>query len=189
MKKIYLIKKDVNKPAGENNWITMTSYEFVMFMKTDEGRRRKKNFAQIDACGCDDCIIVAECDKHIRDKIRREKKAHDRFVKNNASIGYTVFSYNEQENSEDDLSGEELIQDIKINVEETIIEKHCIESLRKAIKELNEAERDLINHLYLNENTITARQYAKELGVAETTINYRRDNVLIKIKKIMNIKK
>ena len=42
MKKIYLVKKDVNKPSGEGNWIKMNSYEFAMFMKTLEGQERKK---------------------------------------------------------------------------------------------------------------------------------------------------
>ena len=46
MKKIYLVKKDVNKPAGEGNWIEMNPYEFAMFMKTDEGKQRRPGFGQ-----------------------------------------------------------------------------------------------------------------------------------------------
>ena len=58
MKKIYMVKKNPNMPESEDNWIMMNGYEFARFMETEEGQRRKKNFAQIDACGEEDVIYV-----------------------------------------------------------------------------------------------------------------------------------
>ena len=55
-----MVKKNPNMPESEDNWIMMNGYEFARFMETEEGQRRKKNFAQIDACGEEDVIYVVE---------------------------------------------------------------------------------------------------------------------------------
>ena len=47
MKKIYLVKKDPEKPASKDNWIIMNSYEFAMFLKTPEGEKRKSAFRSL----------------------------------------------------------------------------------------------------------------------------------------------
>lgn len=45
MKKIYLVKKNPEKPAGRENWIVMNSYDFAMFMKTPEGKKEDRTSA------------------------------------------------------------------------------------------------------------------------------------------------
>ena len=61
MRKIYLVKKNPEQPADGNNWIVMNSFEFMNFVKTPEGQKRKACFGQLDACSVDDVIIIAEC--------------------------------------------------------------------------------------------------------------------------------
>ena len=58
MRKIYLVKKNPEQPAGGNNWIVMNSFEFMNFVKTPEGQKRKACFGQLDACSVDDVIIT-----------------------------------------------------------------------------------------------------------------------------------
>ena len=58
MRKIYLVKKNPEQPADGNNWIVMNSFEFMNFVKTPEGQKRKACFGQLDACSVDDVIIV-----------------------------------------------------------------------------------------------------------------------------------
>lgn len=41
MKKVYLVKKNPEMPAGRDNWIVMNSYEFYKFMETTEGKKRR----------------------------------------------------------------------------------------------------------------------------------------------------
>jgi hypothetical protein len=58
MRKIYLVKKNPELPADGNNWIVMNSFEFMNFVKTPDGQKRKACFGQLDACSVDDVIIV-----------------------------------------------------------------------------------------------------------------------------------
>ena len=48
MRKIYLVKKNPEQPADGNNWIVMNSFEFMNFVKTPEGQKRKACFGQLD---------------------------------------------------------------------------------------------------------------------------------------------
>lgn len=183
MKKIYLVKKDVNKPAGDGNWITMTPYEFAQFMKTPEGHDRRKNFAQIDACDCDDYIIVAEGEDRLVKEIRAERDVRIRLNQYRKECGYTEFSYNEQESSEEDLSGEELIEDCDINIEEEVINKTQKELLQKALATLKPEELTLINDLFFAEEPLSVQKYAELCGEPQSTINYRKLAILKKLKK------
>lgn len=188
MKKIYLIKKDVNKPAVEGNWIEMNSYEFALFMKTLEGQSRKKNFAQIDACGCDDCIIVAECGEEMAKEMRAEKDAHDYLVDIEKKAGYTIFSYNQQESSEDELTGEEILEDSTVNVENEAVMNSLITLMKDGLKTLSDSEFHLIVKLYLIDNPISAKQYSKKYNIPETTVHCRKQNILKKLRKFIGIK-
>ena len=189
MIKIYLVKKDVNKPAGEGNWITMTPYEFAQFMKTPEGHERRKCFAQLDACDYDDDIIIADCDEQLAKIIRAEKDAHDYLMGIEKEIGYTVFSYNEQEGSEDDLNGEELLKDENVEVENEATKRIMIEKMMEGIQMLSEKELHLIKEVYLSDNPISANQYAQKYGISISTAYARLDTTLKKIKNFLNNKK
>ena len=182
MKKIYLVKKDVNKPSGEGNWIKMTPYEFAQFMKTPEGQSRKKNFAQLDGCDYDDDIIVAECEEKLAKKIRAEKDAHDYLMSIEKEMGYTVFSYNEQENSEDELTGEELLEDESVDVERDVINNLLTEKMKKGLKVLTKIELHLIEEVYLSETPISANQYAHKYDIPTSTIYLRLERALEKLR-------
>lgn len=83
MRKIYLVKKNPELPADGNNWIVMSGHEFAMFMQTPEGKQRKNNFGQLDACTMDDVIIVAECgvDTAKRWRSEKDKQGHSKKLK------------------------------------------------------------------------------------------------------------
>lgn len=189
MKKIYLVKKDVNKPSGEGNWIKMTPYEFAQFMKTPEGQSRKKNFAQLDGCDYNDDIIVAECEEKLAKKIRAEKDAHDYLMSIEKEMGYTVFSYNEQENSEDELTGEELLEDESVDVENETLTNILIEKMREGLKTLSENEIHLLKKMYLDNSPMSAKEYANKYAIPETTIHCRKHSALKKLRRFIKNKK
>ena len=181
MKKIYLVKKDVHKPSGEGNWITMTPYEFAQFMKTPEGHKRRKCFAQLDGCEHDDYIIVAESEEILAREIRCEKKQRDYQNSIKKEMGYTVFSYNEQENSEEDLSGEELLEDESVNVSEEAIKNLMIQKMRLGLSILSKKELQLINEVYLSNTPISTNQYASKYGINPSTAYARLESALDKL--------
>ena len=109
MRKIYLVKKNPELPADGNNWLVMNSFEFRNFIQTPEGQKRRDRFGQLDACSVDDVIIIAECGTETAKQWRSEKDRHDYLVSIENQSGMTVFSYNTQTTTEDDMSGEELL--------------------------------------------------------------------------------
>lgn len=92
MRKIYLVKKNPEQPADGNNWIVMNSFEFMNFVKTPEGQKRKACFGQLDACSVDDVIIIAECGTETAKQWRSEKDRHDYLASIEKQSGMTVYS-------------------------------------------------------------------------------------------------
>ena len=86
MKKVYLVKKDPSQPESRDNWIVMNSYEFAMFMKTPEGRKRSNNFGRLNGCDDDDVIIIVECGKENAREWKREKERNDYWDKKYSSL-------------------------------------------------------------------------------------------------------
>ena len=103
MRKIYLVKKNPELPADGNNWLVMNSFEFRNFIQTPEGQKRRDRFGQLDACSVDDVIIIAECGTETAKQWRSEKDRHDYLVSIENQSGMTVFSYNTQTTTEDDI--------------------------------------------------------------------------------------
>lgn len=69
------------------------------------------------------------------------------------------------------------------DVENEVISQMTREDLRAAIGQLTKEEQDLIFALYVAEKS--EHQYATECGIPRTTIEYRHDKVIQKIKKIL----
>lgn len=123
MRKIYLVKKNPELPADGNNWLVMNSFEFRNFIQTPEGQKRRDRFGQLDACSVDDVIIIAECGTETAKQWRSEKDRHDYLVSIENQSGMTVFSYNTQTTTEDDMSGEELLVDQDCSVIDAILKR------------------------------------------------------------------
>lgn len=93
MRKIYLVKKNPEQPADGNNWIVMNSFEFMNFVKTPEGQKRKACFGQLDACSVDDVIIIAECGAETAKQWRSEKDRHDYLLKRKQLEEFLIKSF------------------------------------------------------------------------------------------------
>lgn len=186
MKKIYLVKKDINKPLGEGNWITMTPFEFAQFMKTPEGRNRKNNFGQIDACEYDESIVVAECGEKMAKKLRAERDARNLRMNYKKKSGFTLFSYNELESVEDNLTGEELLEDEEIDVEGEAIDLVLISRIKEVVELLPAKEKHVIEKIYLSKNCLSVEEYIKKFNYSKATVYDRRNRAFEKIKKLLN---
>ena len=156
MRKIYLVKKNPELPADGNNWLVMNSFEFMNFIQTPEGQKRRDRFGQLDACSVDDVIIIAECGTETAKQWRSEKDRHDYLASIEKQSGMTVFSYNTQTTTEDELSGEEILTDKGCDVAGEVIEKLYLMELQNALSQLNEKERQIITLLYGEASTSEA---------------------------------
>ncbi|SFE35414.1 sigma factor-like helix-turn-helix DNA-binding protein [Peptostreptococcus sp. D1] len=75
------------------------------------------------------------------------------------------------------------IVDESFDVEKIVETQMMIEALRDAISKLNDEERDIIDRLYFNDETLTG--VARVKGVTYQSIQWRKDRILRKLKKIL----
>ena len=93
---------------------------------------------------------------------------------------------------EDEAPLEELISDQSLSAEDVVIQNEADDETHKLLQRLPEVlarlsleEHDLITALYFN--GVSAREYARKLGVYHRTIIYRRDNILKKLKVFLKL--
>lgn len=185
MRKLYLVKKTPELPADGNNWIVMNSFEFMNFIKTPEGQKRKECFGQLDACSVDDVIIIAECGTETAKQWRSEKDRHDYLVSIEKQSGMKVFSYNTQTTTEDEMSGEELLVDNQCDVVEEVLRRFQKAHIQETLAALLPEERDLIESLILSDFPMTEREYAKKVGKTQSTIHCQKVAVLKRLKNML----
>lgn len=89
----------------------------------------------------------------------------------------------EQLNFDEDMDDKQVIIDDTINVENEIERKNEIEELKKALLKLDNDEYKMIRELFFKEKTV--REYAKVLGLPYATVQYKKKQVLKKLKNLM----
>jgi len=104
----------------------------------------------------------------------REKYVEKLAEKNNISL---------EGCNEKGISVEYIISTTVDSVEDTIITEMLLIKLRQCLKMLDESERMLITELYLQGKN--ERQLSCETGIPQRTINYRKRNILAKLKKFI----
>ena len=75
------------------------------------------------------------------------------------------------------------IVDESVDVEKIVETQMMIESLREAISKLNDEERDIIERLYFNDETV--RAVAKLKDITHPALIKRRNKILEKLKKFI----
>lgn len=181
--KTYLVKKDINKPDARDNWIIMNGYEFARFMETEEGQRRKKNFAKLDHCDERDDAIIVECgEKKAREWERERLRELYRVCANSK---HPTISYDYHMPCKEACCGDDFIADPVADVEEIVISNQKLSYLQEAIQLLTAKEKDLIMRLFLNEKTLTEQEYADACGIYQSSAHERKVRTLLKLKKIL----
>lgn len=75
------------------------------------------------------------------------------------------------------------IVDESVDVEKIVETQMMIESLRYAISKLNDEERDIIERLYFNDETLSS--VARSKKVSYQAIQWRKNNILKKLKVLL----
>lgn len=84
----------------------------------------------------------------------------------------------------DEITGEEAIPDLEAeSVEDAAIRKVMADKLHQCLDLLLANERELLIEIYFNEKSEV--QIAKEMGMLQRTLNYRKHNILKKLQKMM----
>ena len=77
----------------------------------------------------------------------------------------------------------ETLVDESVDVAKIVETQMMIEAVRNAISKLNAEERDIIERLYFNDETLSS--VARDKGVTYQTIQWRKDRILRKLKEIL----
>lgn len=95
-----------------------------------------------------------------------------------------VFFYSALDTSE--TNGEDAISDlISPRVDDMVVEKLMTQRLHECIGKLTEQEQELIYALYFQGKS--EPMLSVEIGISQQLINYRKQKILIKLKKPLNL--
>ena len=153
-------------------------YEKITYKELEERRQsipsyKNKKFIYVNK------MLFEVSDKEYRDyysEIERNRYSKKVLQKlNTVSI--------EQLNFDEDMDDKQVIIDDTINVENEIEKKNEIEELKKALLKLDNDEYKMIRELFFKEKTV--REYAKVLGLPYATVQYKKKQVLKKLKNLM----
>ena len=87
----------------------------------------------------------------------------------------------------EELTLEEMVSDPEVNVEEAAVHNVLLESMRTARNSLSPDEKLLLELLF--DQSKSQEEVSKITGTPRTTIDYRLEKILRKMRKIMGVKK
>ena len=172
MKKIYLVKNDPERPCGQDNWRIMDRPDFLVFLHSEEGKERAKDFGKLNGFGDGDYMIIAECGKDEAAIWRSEKDRAD----------YLYFY--ERMASVSDLDDIE-IEAPDESVADTVLVRIMKDDLRVATMSLSEEDRELIEMMFLSEDPMTEEQYAAYSGLTRSNVHYRKGRILARLRDLI----
>lgn len=171
---------------GARRFIRLTGKAAYDYLKSEDGKRKRfMRTSRHEDGGEEEFVeVTPEYLKRHRMEERREQYISDCME---ASEFITISLYAMQDNDSDDLiSGEELIADPTVDVEEQALRAIDLGMLRQSLASLTEKEMWLIHRLFLSETPVTELQLSRETGIPQKTLNDRKMRVLKKLEKYIS---
>ena len=112
-------------------------------------------------------------------KVYWREKEHEKYLEQVDKKNHLLFfsSLDHDGNFVDNLADE------SVDVEKIIETQILIETVRKAMSRLNDEERDIIERLYFNDETLSS--VARSKKVSYQAIQWRKNNILKKLKLLL----
>ena len=173
MKKIFLVKKNPEQPNSQDNWIIMNGAEFISFLRTPDGNRRKDMFARLEPMDSDECIYYAECDPKTKAEWEAASHRYKYLMSIIKKLAIEFYSLDFMKAGENTKSGEEMLVD-----ERSITDANLIK-----VDELQPNEQELIRILFFSNEPVTDREAAARYGISPQLLLYRKRLILEKLRK------
>lgn len=167
---------------GKRRFIRLSGKRAYGYLKTAEGKR--KRFMQTDVNEDGGEVFVEVPPSHIPQHRRDER--HEQYICDCVEdSGRTAISFYAMENGKTGHigTGEDLVADPDINVEDEVLHEIDLEILRRALKTLADEELMIIHERYLAGKPKTEREIARILGVTQQAVDRRIARILRKLKK------
>lgn len=183
MKKEYYIEDENGSylsEDGKKRWTKLTGRELYEFLQTERGKNTFF-YEYVNEQGVRVGFEVT--DEKVESNCKTSKRRIQYVNDINAKHNYIVVSYDYIATEDGESSGDEVIADEYSDFLEDIAHKADILRLNQVLESLSDEEYELINALYLSEDRMTVRAYAKTKGVSHTAIIKRKKEIFEKIRK------
>ena len=110
------------------------------------------------------------------------KEAYDYMRENKSGDSYFVQTVTDDTEDGDGTAVVDKYGDDGHAVEDAVIREINLEILRRALKTLTDDELKIVRSLYLDENPMSERQLSRIMDIPVTTLDYRKKQVLKKLK-------
>jgi RNA polymerase sigma factor (sigma-70 family) len=178
MEKKFYIWKDPSCNGGDIEWLRLTGEEFFAMLKRAENKSRC--FIRL----CDDItmeadVIFIEATREQYLDWRKEQNAKNYLRQQQA--GTVTLSLDIEPQESDFTSLYEAIADRRTDVEQTVLSLLAHETLKSALKSLDNTEMSLLSEIYVR--CRPAAEIAREQGVHRSTVIRQVSGILKKLKK------
>lgn len=164
---------------GSKRWTRLTGQALYDFLQTERG---KKTYFFIDADDNGVAIGVEITNKDVQSKFEADKRRRRYMSDWQKESGYITVSFDYFETEDGTSTGDEVIPNDDDSIEDDVLRQFDLETLRRALDTLTEDEYALICALFLQDKPLTTRDYAKQLGVQQTTVMRAKKRILEKLR-------
>ena len=172
MARQYFRKQNPTAHGSDIEWIEMSGQDFYQFVKSPQNQGRY--FIDMDN-------IVIEAPKEMYEEWHREQIRLNYWAQQKAKDGVVLLSLDSDAIAYHG-TGEDVIPDTTVCVEDDVILHTELEPLHAALTQLDQLSYQLIYWLYLAHERKTERDLAQELGVSQAMINKRKKKILKRLK-------
>lgn len=164
---------------GSKRWTRLTGQALYDFLQTERG---KKTYFFVDTDDNGVAIGVEITDKEQQIAFETDKRRRRYVSESQKESGYITVSFDYVETEDGTSTGDEVIPNDDDSIEDDVLRQFDLETLRRALDTLTEDEYALICALFLQDNPLSTRDYAKQLGVQQTTVMRAKKRILKKMR-------
>lgn len=179
MAKKYYAWKNANCNGHNPEWIEMSGIEFLHFKRRPENKKRL--FIELHSFDSEEDTVVIEATKERYNEWNKENMRYLRNEREKEKWNISVLSFDCEKDGGCTLYDEVSSED---DVETDVIRKDDYSRLHKALNELTDEERQIMNALYFADKRITERCLANKLGISFQLLNYKKKKILEKLKNV-----
>lgn len=166
---------------GCRKYRRFTGRKLYEHLRTPEGKKKVFDIAMDDLGNMIGVEVPIEMQKMCRAVQNRSE--YVKMIKKQAKITEISFDGEESDCNGDNWSYYETIEDESIeDMIEVLAREEEINKLKEALKTLTDEEYDIIYNLFLSDNPISERDYAKLIGLSRTTIQSRKFAIFKKLR-------
>lgn len=190
MKKQYFAWKDGKKNRyGKQDWTDITAREYMDICKKSKEMpmEERRFFMKMSGISNDDTAFYFECDlkDYLKYRAEKEKKYRKKTQRLVEDLKYGLIQKISLDAEYIDESGETYTIHDLIEDKDSFFEKEMVQSLdlNNALEGLSEEEMKIIDSLFLSKETVSEREYARQTGIPQKTLNNKKNKIFKKLKK------